>query len=274
MCRSKSESGRRCPCRADPERRRVESARQRVSRYARWCDAATDVGDMVAAAKYDRLMASALADLDEPQSDPQQPESGPVSRADEFTVEKTADWSDERLEQVLSESWDDPAAVDQLMHVIDLRQSEAELRESMTATRQHAQAWASRDPWDTADSALTNPERRPASRLSAKERARVEFDTYVDCQYMQAETDCRGVLMTAEGYERGVDPRSLFQGPLSRAEKWASEELLSWWGKHGRLNFAAFRYQMLGYESDREAAARVKMETFDMVPAWSDEGVG
>lgn len=157
MCRAKSRGGRRCPCHSDPSYRRRASALQRASRYARWCDAAADAGDAKAEAKYDRLLTAAMDDL-HVTPPPPAPET-PVSRAQEYTARTTSDWSDEQLEEALSQSWDDPAAIDQLMHLIDARQAQAELSRSDIELHAKAQQY---DPWDTEAAALTNPGRRPS----------------------------------------------------------------------------------------------------------------
>lgn len=264
----KSEGGRRCPCREDPTARKRESARQRVSRYARRCDAAAEIGDTASEDHYDRLLRTALTDLEQT-GGPTSPENTTwqPSRADEFTLDKTAGWSWDQLSEALNQVWDDPAAVDQLMFVVDTKQANEE-RLQQAEREQHELAMRQADPWATADQALTNPAQRPHKRLSRREQARAEYETYLDCQYLQAEGDCNGVLLNQEGKAARVDPRTLFQGPLPRATKYASEELLSWWGRYGRLNFAAFKFQMLGEDSDRASADRVRRETFDMAPAW------
>lgn len=194
----------------------------------------------------------------------------PPTRAGEFTAAKTADWSDEQLEAAVGECLDDPQALDALARLIDARQAMNEVlaqleRSQATAAQRNLDA---PDPWAEA-TPLTSPGLRRGSRLSADKQLRADYETWVDIQWMQAEDDCRGVLLNAQGRAAGVDARSLFSGPVARASKYASEELLSWWGRHGRLTFAAYRYQALGRDSDKAAAEKARLgRAFEDVAAW------
>lgn len=280
MCRSGNGDGptrRRCPCRRDPAYRALETARQRASRYARWCDAAADLDDHAAATKYGKLLDRAVADLEQrgrghtvcaPVPPP------PPSRAAEFTAAATRDWTDDQLEQAVCDcltAGGDQPALDALERVIDARQAAADLVVAAPAGRRHAQvAWeqiTNREAW-AEPSALLSPGLRPTSRLSPAQQLRADYETWVDTQWLQAETDCRGQLLTPAARAAGVDPRSLFSGPLPRALKHGSEELQSWWGAHGRLSLAAFRYQAIGRDSDRAAAEYGRRETFDNAAVW------
>ncbi|MGW1679381.1 phage minor capsid protein [Saccharopolyspora sp. NPDC002376] len=86
---------------------------------------------------------------------------------------------------------------------------------------------------------------------SFDELARAAFRDYVDAQYLAAEADTNGYLLSNAGEAAGVNPRELFVGPAARARKWASPELLEWWDEHGRLTFDEFAAQLLG---DTQAA--------------------
>lgn len=269
MCRALSNGGRRCPCRASYRHRRAESARQRVSRYARWCDAAADAGDTEAATKYAAMLDQAVSDLEQLGGWRSTP--APVerhTRAGEFTPERTASWADEQLERALSECWDDPEAVDAIAAVIDAREAPSADVDQLAAEhdRLAVDVWARQPEWAEPD-ALTSPARRQPKRSRAQ-IARAEYEAYLDVQWMQAEADCNGQLLTPAARAAGVDSRSLFSGPINRALRHASEELQSWWGAHGRLSLAAFRYQALGWDSDRDAADRTRRETFDNAAAW------
>ena len=57
---------------------------------------------------------------------------------------------------------------------------------------------------------------------------------------------------------KGIDPRSLFSGPASRARKYASEELLRWWQSNPRMTLTEFRAMWLGRDSDRKAAKQIR----------------
>lgn len=59
-------------------------------------------------------------------------------------------------------------------------------------------------------------------------RLRADFDDHLDAMYRAAEVDTNGVLLNRLGRRQGIDARSLFYGPFSRVEKYASEELYAW----------------------------------------------
>lgn len=98
----------------------------------------------------------------------------------------------------------------------------------------------------------------PSRGKTASEQSRDLYEEWVYTQYLQAEGDTRGVLLNRAGVAAGVDPASLFSGPAARARKYASEELLRWWGDHQRLTLTEFRAQHLGRASDKRAAKRTR----------------
>ncbi|WP_113705374.1 phage minor capsid protein [Nonomuraea lactucae] len=88
--------------------------------------------------------------------------------------------------------------------------------------------------------------------------ARRLYDEWIEVQFIAAERYTRGVLVNAEGRERGIDGRTLLSGPQARAMKYASDELKTWWDKHPRLTLTEFRAQALGRDSDKRAAKRTR----------------
>lgn len=195
----------------------------------------------------------------------------PPSRTAEFTAEATAGWSEEQLEAAIGEclQTNDTHALDALEQLVDARQSadEERRRQAEEYARAAAAEEARRDPWAT-PTPLTSPGLRTATRLSATQQLRADYECYLDVQWLQAEADCNGQLLTPEARAKGIDSRSLFSGSLSRAARYASWELQSWWGAHGRLTLAAFRHQAFGRDSDAAAAERARTRTFDNVAAW------
>lgn len=194
----------------------------------------------------------------------------PATRAGEFTAETTALWSDEQLEQALTEVWDDQQAVDAIATLIDSRQAADDAVARAMAGQfedPRAQAWSTEPGWARRDE-LVDPGLRPTSRLTADQQLRADYETYVDTQWLQAEADCNGQLLTPAARQMGLDSRSLFSGSTSRAVKYASEELQSWWQRHGRLTLAAFRHQAFGRDSDRSAAEQARLGHFDNAAAW------
>ncbi|WP_435109934.1 phage minor capsid protein [Nocardiopsis synnemataformans] len=79
-----------------------------------------------------------------------------------------------------------------------------------------------------------------SDRRSFTQLAREQYRLHIERVYVAAETELRGVMLNAEGEAAGIDPMSLFSGPRSRAERYASEELRAWWDAHGRTTFQEF----------------------------------
>ena len=68
-----------------------------------------------------------------------------------------------------------------------------------------------------------------AARTSASRRAL--RDAEVEREWLAAERETKGNMLNRRGREAGIDEKSLFRGPESRARKYASEELLNYLGK-------------------------------------------
>lgn len=94
---------------------------------------------------------------------------------------------------------------------------------------------------------------------SLDQAVRRGYDQQVFEQWMSAEADTRGNLLSKEGKTAGIDPVELFSGPAARARKYASEDLLRWWADNGRTTFTEYRAQVLGREADRKAAELTKV---------------
>lgn len=82
--------------------------------------------------------------------------------------------------------------------------------------------------------------------LITRREARALYDEYVYRQYLQAEADCRGYLLSKKAQAAGHAPVSLFSGPARIAHARASDELKEWWAEHGRLTQAEFIEQVTG----------------------------
>lgn len=72
-----------------------------------------------------------------------------------------------------------------------------------------------------------------------------EWDLYIEFQYNRALEECGGVLVNRLGKTKGIDGYELFTGPLTRAKKYASEELLAYWSHNRRMTSAEFEEQWL-----------------------------
>ena len=142
---------------------------------------------------------------------------------------------------------------------MDLIAEEMDLRDQLYAADRARQAEAARQAAAAREAFARDMANRTAQarRLTAEQQLRASYAEYLETAYLQAEADCRGVLLSAEAKARGISSRSLFQGQSSRALKWASEELRSWWQKHGRLTYAAFKQGAQGGAGGALEAARL-----------------
>lgn len=99
-------------------------------------------------------------------------------------------------------------------------------------------------------------DRRPGETTA--QAVRRSYDEFTHLRYLQAEKATRGHMLNKAGEKAGVDPLSLFTGPVARARRYASEELARWWQRNERLNLTQFRAQVLGSEKDKSAAKKTR----------------
>lgn len=98
---------------------------------------------------------------------------------------------------------------------------------------------------------------------SVDQAVRRAYDEWVHLRYLDAEDATRGHMLTAEGEALGIDPRELWSGNISRARKYASEDLQRWWVDNPRKNLTQFRAELLGREEDIKAAERTRLQSND-----------
>lgn len=267
MCRSHEQGGRRCH---NTVARAAATIRQRLSRYARWMDAAEDAGDTDRLDRMSALFMRANDDLRAHQSatdgtaPPVIPEPTPT-RAAEFTIEATKRWSDQALIDAWHDTVDDPAAREALERVFAHRDDEAESQRAA----EHARRVLMKPVEECTDaelasrfgasstfedrSPLTNPARRPARNLTPDEVVDEEYDLYVQQMYLKALEECKTTLTNGRGRAKGISDDALFRGSSRMARSYGSEELQAFFGRYGRLSKAAFRYERLGRPGDRQA---------------------
>jgi hypothetical protein len=98
-------------------------------------------------------------------------------------------------------------------------------------------------------------QQRAAARRGRARDARAsrdsEFRAHLENEWIAAERQTRGNMLSKAGERAGVDPRSLFTGPESRARKYASRELLGYFEDHPRVSRAEFHG---GGEAQRRGA--------------------
>lgn len=102
----------------------------------------------------------------------------------------------------------------------------------------------------------TAVDRRPGETSAAAVRR--SYDEFTHVNYLQAEKATRGHMLNKRGQADGVDPLTLFTGPISRARRYASEELMRWWSTNGRMNLTQFRAEVSGGAKDRAAAKKTR----------------
>ena len=89
-----------------------------------------------------------------------------------------------------------------------------------------------------------------------REQIREMHREHIYRQYLEAEHELRGELLSRRADADGVHPLSLFSGPAHVAYARASEELRRWWADHPRITLAEFTEQVTGERSDAAETAR------------------
>jgi hypothetical protein len=90
------------------------------------------------------------------------------------------------------------------------------------------------------DVAAERAEAREERRRTRYAASRSEKRAVIENEYVRAEAATNGYMLNERGREAGVEPRTLFTGPESRARKFASEELLEYWEHNPRPTQAMF----------------------------------
>jgi hypothetical protein len=98
-----------------------------------------------------------------------------------------------------------------------------------------------------------------ASGETTEAAVRRGYDSLIHEQWIRAETDTRGHLLTKQAAAAGVQAIDLFSGPASRARKWASEDLQRWWADNGRMTFGQYKAQVLGRSRDKKSAEKTRL---------------
>jgi hypothetical protein len=96
-------------------------------------------------------------------------------------------------------------------------------------------------------------ERRDAVDRQAREPGpgsrpalRAEWERMAHAQWLDAERQCAGELLNDRGRREGIDPFTLWSGPLHRAEIYASEELRNYWLACPRIDVGTYLRQAAG----------------------------
>lgn len=267
MCRATAvRGGRRCPSHSDPDSIKARTVRQRIGRYNRRLDAAeaacieafqSDDSGIIdkAVAQVDRWDGLVRKALQEHEFLTPPPEP-PPSRVGEFTPEATADWTEDQLADAFAECENDPMAREAINGLL-LDRWNTEHAEEPEPEPMPVPSFLDYDRETAGPTTTTLPSVR-RRKLTRQQELREEYDTYVYCQWLKAEEDCRGYLLNREGMAKGIDPESLFSGNASVAQRYASDELKEWFHLHGRLTFAA--WQAGSYDTGDENRSTTKRD--------------
>lgn len=71
-------------------------------------------------------------------------------------------------------------------------------------------------------------------------KMREDYESYIQHEYVRAVNATNGVLVNRAGLTAGINGYDLLTGPKSRAEKYASEELIDYWAQRPRKSLAQF----------------------------------
>lgn len=124
-------------------------------------------------------------------------------------------------------------------------------------------AWLGLDPSGGDRESMSSTERWIAEHDAAAQanrgnyspaQVREMYREHVYAQWLEAENELRGVLLSREAQAAGIDPVSVFSGPSHVAYSRASEELKRWWADHPRTTLAEYNEQLTG---QRNAAAGI-----------------
>lgn len=187
---------------------------------------------------------------------------------DESTILRLADEMDRR-DRVARQAPADPepswldGPQQQRFEFDDLTPEQLRIDELVERGYDYVDAYAEVHRLDAAalarQAAAGHVDRRAGETL--EQAVRRDYDEWVHVQWLAAEAGTSGNMLNAAGRAAGVDVVELFSGPVARARKYASEELLRWWAANGRLNFTEFKAQVLQRQSDIAAAERTRAQS-------------
>ena len=89
------------------------------------------------------------------------------------------------------------------------------------------------------------------------QRMREDFELHHRAIFARAHAELRGELLSPRGRAAHIDPYSLFMGPQTRVEAYASEELQQWFAQHGRPTVEQFEAQWWSGRADLSTGTRV-----------------
>lgn len=278
MCRPVSKGGRRCRWHTNPSAIGITNALRRARYHESRCDA------LAGQSGEDRALGNYVQALEDVQI-AEYVHAGQVidtddTRRHEYAREKVADWSVEELLREHQALAHDPDAQEAIAERLVEREGDGDElpRQGRHAVRRavdrivdemgdtygsEAEARAGVAAWfgQRKDEGMSE-----AQRAGMTERdARGDYEELLNFEYVRAAEETKGEMLSRRGRAAGVSAEALFRGSLAQMEPYASEELRSYWARHGRLTWSAYRYEALGRDSDRAAHTRARTNLPDDV---------
>lgn len=272
MCRAQSEGGRRCRWHSAPTAIAITNAQRRVIYHEGRCDALADQpGEDTALNNY----SQALEDL----QIAEQVHADSVielndSAAYDFRRENVEDRDVQWLLQQHQAHTGDPDAQEVIAERLAERENDGEalpaqgryavqkamarISEGLVRDGLYTQAEAEQSVAGWFGHKLDEGKSEAQLAGVNEAQARREYEDMLAFEYLRAAQETKGEMLSRRGAAAGVSAESLFRGSLSKVEPYASEELRSYWARHGRLTWAAYRFEALGRASDRAAHQRAK----------------
>lgn len=264
----------------------ITNARRRVIYHEAKCDAlAGGPGEDAAIANYSQALEDmALAEYVHEQKvvEVEDEAAEGLTRAREFDRDAVADRSTEWLMQQHQALAHDPDAQEAIAERLTEREGDGEelprqgryavrratdrIAQEMVAqglygneheARRAIAAWFGQKP----DENLSEAQLAGVTEADARR----DYEDRLAFDYARANEQTKGELLSRRGKAAGVSAESLFRGPLSQVEPFASEELRSYWARNGRMTWSAYRYEVLGRDSDRAAHTRSRTNLPDDV---------
>lgn len=275
MCRAISQGGRRCRWHTAPTAIGITNAHRRVAYHESRCDAlAGQPGEDRALDNYMRALEE-LRIAEYVHAD--QVIDPDTSRAREFTRDAVSSRPTEWLLQQHQALAHDPDAQEEIAERLVEREADGDelprqgryavrravdrIVEEMTARGDYSTEQEAREAVAGWFGQKPDENMSEAQRAGMTEKqARAEYEDQIAYEFQRAHEETRGSLLSKRGRAAGVSTEALFRGPLSQVEPYASEELRSYWARHGRLTWSAFRFELLGRDSDRAAHTRAKTQ--------------
>jgi hypothetical protein len=98
--------------------------------------------------------------------------------------------------------------------------------------------------------------RQHAREAARWARIREEWELFAHAQYLAADAETRGNLLSRAGIEAGITEWSLWSGSWRSVEKYASEELRNFWDANPRMTVNAY------WEQSKQQAKAARADRF------------